>query len=909
MTPSATDLPRYYHPVYRTIFLAVTPLLLALAVPAYPAQPIQWDFKKGPLGWKPNTHIKQLTPNSQGITIQSTANDPWIASPPFELPAHDMLRVTITLKSNADRAGRIFYGLTFTAGRSVPFTIHNDNRWHTYTLLIKEPLGPRTRLRLDPCTSPGTVTISSITIEPLTRPTTPPLSKPQPPAPSATPLATIRSGPLQLHHYGNCWANFSIHVTATRMALAHNAEHLGIQLGQTTCWIALKDATFSCRLDSAQRLLCSARFKDPGGATWKLQRCIQSADPPGTILIQTQVQTDKDRQLVYLPWITLLPGLGTFGSQKDQALFAGLEYLADEPSSSTADITTPEHIRRIPDPIKITFPLMSISAKGRYIGLIWQPSSLTAAAFDSPDRIFDTGAHLISLSAPAVGPHRFENDLVAHTPFTIKANTPIQNTVWIIAGPGKTIVPSVQHYLQLNPLPPLPSFQLDFNNAVTLLAHGWLDSRINENGLFRHAVWANRFPPGPAADAAMYIDWLANHTPDTHLRTRLLAARDLALTKIPQTQPFSSSVSHITQPTAPLIFGRAIQYAAEKTRLAETRLRNFDQTGIKHYQPGRIDYSRTHFADHANGYAAADLVAILTGAIYSSDPNLLTAALELLDKQTDLYADTVPRGAQTWEVPLHTPDILASAHLTKAYTLGYIISGNPRYLQQARYWAWTGLPFVYLYPPTDQPVGTYATIAVLGATNWRAPIWFGRPVQWCGLVYASALHLLSQYDPVGPWQKIAKGITATGLQMCWPLDDKARQGLLPDFYLLRSQLSDGPAINPGTVQAHLPELYEKGKIYDLKKLPHRNCFIHAPCAITHLHQTPTGFSFTVAGWADKPYHVLITHLTTPPHQVLINDQPSRRTESPTRTPLCYYFSPRRKILLINLQQAARITIR
>ena len=42
----------------------------------------------------------------------------------------------------------------------------------------------------------------------------------------------------------------------------------------------------------------------------------------------------------------------------------GLDYLADEASSSKADIAGPGHVRRIPDPIKITFPLMAIEHAG-----------------------------------------------------------------------------------------------------------------------------------------------------------------------------------------------------------------------------------------------------------------------------------------------------------------------------------------------------------------------------------------------------------------------------------------------------------------------------------------------------------------------------------------------------------------
>ena len=75
--------------------------------------------------------------------------------------------------------------------------------------------------------------------------------------------------------------------------------------------------------------------------------------------------------------------------------------------------------------------------------------------------------------------------------------------------------------------------------------------------------------------------------------------------------------------------------------------------------------------------------------------------------------------------------------------MGYLLTGYGDYLQQARYWAWTGVPFVYLVNPANQNIGTYATIPVYGATNWISPVWFGLPVQWCGLAYADALYRLA----------------------------------------------------------------------------------------------------------------------------------------------------------------------
>jgi hypothetical protein len=590
-------------------------------------------------------------------------------------------------------------------------------------------------------------------------------------------------------------------------------------------------------------------------------------------------------------------------------LFAGLEYLDDEPSSGEPDITTPEHVRRAPDPVKVTFPLMAIAHEGRYVGLMWAPSSTVAPLFDSPDRIYGSGAHVMALTGPAVGDARFENDLAAHTPVRLRANEPLRSQIIIIGGRGETIVPAVRKYVELRGLPAVPELKGGFDAAVTLLAHGWLDSAINEGGVFRHAVWGESFKAGPAGDALMYIDWLANQAQDPNLVRRLVRARDLGVAKMPPGRPYTSTVSHTRTPTAPFVFGGIYPYVEQRQQEARELLKHFDDKGVKPYQPGSVDYGKTHFATHANGFAGADVAQILEAATLSADPQLIEQGLALLDKQTALYANTVPRGAQTWEVPLHTPDILASAHMVRAYTLGYLIAGKQEHLDQARYWAWTGVPFVYLVNPTGGEIGPYATIAVLGATNWQAPVWFGRPVQWCGLVYASALHLLSQYDKDGPWETIAKGITATGLQMTWPAGDAKRQGLLPDVFDLPAQFRDGPAINPGTVQAHVPELFGKGTLYDVKKLTTKGWFIHAPCAIRGVRETQDSVTFTVDGWGKNPYYVLLSGMEQKPAGATVRAIiETTRTRSPDNRADIDYRPPQR-LLVVTLVGASEATLR
>ncbi len=827
-----------------------------------------WDFSKGTQGWTGNSSVEKLTSSPEGLLVKSTGEDPWIEGLAIDLPGEEMIRVKIRLKSNVDTGAELFYGRAFRAGHSVRFTTRNDGQWHDYSLVIREKLGKGTRFRLDPCTGEGEVIVAFIKVEAIGEIVVRSLEKPKGPDKIGSRAVSVKSGSLEFEHYGGGWGNFIVKVDGAEMAAGYECELLGVVLEGSGEWLNLKNAKFTFRSESKGEFRSKAVIKDSRGAKWEIQRRINPAKQEGTLIVETELKVNKDRDIVHIPWLTIFPGLGTFGERKYQGLFAGVEYLCDEPSSSEADIETPEHIRRVPGPVKITFPLMAIAHNDNYIGIIWEPSDMVAAAFDSPDRIYNSGAHVMSLSGPAVGELRFENEFCAHTPFKLKANKALKVSVLIVGGKGKTVVPAIKHYVELKGLPAVPEFEGGFGAAVNLLAQGWLDSQINHDGLFRHAVWGNNFPPAPAADAAMFIDWLNNHSEDKKLCERLDGAKYQALRKIPSGQPFSSSVGHAHLPTAPFIFGRTFEFVQRRRSEALGLLRDFDEDGIKLYKPGKTDYSRTHFAKHANGLSGRDMLRILEGAAMSGDKELISKALKLLDKQTALYAETVPRGAQTWEVPLHTPDILASAYMVKAYALGYIISDEEKYLELARYWAWTGLSFVYIYPPTSGEAGAYSTIAVLGATNWRAPLWLGRPVQWCGLVYCSALHLLSVCDTKGPWEKIAKGITTAGLQMSWPVTDKERRGLLPDFFDLKAQIGAGPAINPGTVQAHIAELYDKGKIYDVKKLVNSGWFIHAPCAISDVREDKDTVVFAVDGWGDKQYYVLVSGIEREPRDVL-----------------------------------------
>ncbi|MHB8969433.1 MAG: hypothetical protein ACYC3X_19925 [Pirellulaceae bacterium] len=151
-----------------------------------------------------------------------------------------------------------------------------------------------------------------------------------------------------------------------------------------------------------------------------------------------------------------------------------------------------------------------------------------------------------------------------------------------------------------------------------------------------------------------------------------------------------------------------------------------------------------------------------------------------------------PRGAQVWEVALHTPDQLASADLVWAYTRGYQLTGSEEYLREARRWALSGIPFTYLW--SRYPIMTYATPPVYGATNWVAPNWMGLPVQWVGGVYAYALALLAPHEKSLDWNHLARGILISAQQQQYP--DGANIGLLSDSFNIPLQRRQPADINP-----------------------------------------------------------------------------------------------------------------
>ncbi|HJN09282.1 MAG TPA: hypothetical protein QF564_11370 [Pirellulaceae bacterium] len=472
----------------------------------------------------------------------------------------------------------------------------------------------------------------------------------------------------------------------------------------------------------------------------------------------------------------------------EQGLLAGLEYLGKgERSSSRLDVETEDHLRFAPDPLEVTMPLMAFVTDKATVAMTWNDTDLQPL-FATPN-FFDGGVdHFMALKGKRVDA-------------TIRVDrAAVEETVlWAVKKRG---------------LPPLPQ-------APRSAAQQWKLCMQALNGpLKTDAGWGHcagkRWQRRPYGDMASTV-W------------RLTGA----VVDLPE---FVPGGAHIDNDAIFFVSGRAEQWLQYKSQQVQGILARQQADGSFRYE-GK--YRRGHFENTASGICAQPALELLEYARITGDRTALEAGVRALEYMKRFRT---PRGAQTWEVPLHTPDLLASASLVWAYVHGFELTGKREYIGYARKWALSGLPFVYLWE--RYPIMAYATPPVYGATNWQRPMWIGFPVQWVGGVYAYAITKLAAHDDTLDWKQLARGILIAAEQMQYP--DGPYAGLLPDAFTLEYQERVPARINPCALVSL--RLVLDGKLDSLAVASDGDHRVVAPFPVTlksgraHIRATP-GISY------------------------------------------------------------------
>jgi len=880
------------------------------------------DFTK-PHGWGGPHEVTDVSSSAEGLSFMVTGEDPWFVGPMQKLPAapanikRTRFAMTCAPTTN-ERSWQLFY-CTAKRGfneewscRLRPVGKAPYTRFET-ELSVPFPMRGECRFRLDPPGTQGSAdkyTVKTISIE-----YSAPLWSyvPQQAAPLVIPASTplvVKGAGWELRHDPDRIGAFRFIARGKTVENLPEEPFVYVDKAGKVRTLDWSNVKMTAVLDGGS-LSTEAQAIDADGRRWVLRRRFEISKIDGSLLVETQIVAgprkgdDEPVKVLHVPALTLFVDRASSG-HKHQAMLAGVEYLDDEPSSNTKEIRTHEHNRMIPAEYRLSAPLAVFTNEGSWLAALWIEAqkarkagpSLCATVFDTPDRLFKSGGHLLAFWAPAVGLARAESELDVYAAVPFRE---VRHRIGFRAGEGASVADALEKCFSGSPMSLPPPDKIDSTAALEQLAHGWLDSAIREGVKFKHAIGGN-FKSSLVADAPVLMQHLAaaidrESKGEKALTARLRSTSAEVLKSVPKGEVGFTGVSHVRRPAPVLVAGNVSAWLARKN--AELKSANVTLANGKRVwkpQPGRPDFGATLGADHCNGYTAMALDGLLSAAVWSGDETEIAKTLAIVDKATALYHGTVPRGAQPWEMPLHTPDIMASAHLVRIYTLAYMLKPDPAYLREARHWAYGGLSMVYLMPPPFdfgegvKPVGMYATCAVMGATHWVAPNWIGRPVQWCGLVYSAALWDFARIETNAKarefWRTVAAGITVSGARQNHTSDEPRFVGLLPDSWNLERQTRFPIPINPGTVQENFAE-YVGVPFYSLRALPREGgapALVHAAGNVEALESANGALRCRIAAWPKAPSKVVVTRVAKP-SEVKFGGAPAKFEYIPDRRAL------------------------
>jgi hypothetical protein len=524
----------------------------------------------------------------------------------------------------------------------------------------------------------------------------------------------------------------------------------------------------------------SVRFRRSfhvGARASDLVRCTLSADftlvaGENACRVRYSLAADRAVQVLRFQGPTLLAGQGSFGGSKDFAFFPGLEFLqGDERSSSERDAEPPISMRLVPHPLRITVPVMAVSKGPFLVALAWDAlqkwdgeHAYPATIFASPNWKYGGDNHLMGLFVPSVPEWVKENETEASTPYPLKPGKPITLQADVILEhnpaarfPDSLILHAIDGWYRRYGLPAPAPMVRSYPEELALSRHGFLVSCWDETTRkSRHCVdWAPANSPGFAT--LLWLDARMEKAPA--LRRPLDERADLIVRSTLSDQGGAGLASgancHIMRWEAPFYFGYLAPALSQMEAEVQAAMKTQKPDGSWLFQPTGKQRSLGKWGDTVVGICAPNAHTLLRYARITGDPDAKQAGLRAL-KFMERFR--IPAGAQAWECPLYEPDILASARALAAYLEGYRLTGDRRLLDISRYWARTGLAFLYAYNRLDTPGMRYASIPVFGTTFYTHS-WLGVPVQWNGLVYAYYLQKLAEVDNSFPWRTVAEGIT------------------------------------------------------------------------------------------------------------------------------------------------------
>ncbi len=513
-------------------------------------------------------------------------------------------------------------------------------------------------------------------------------------------------------------------------------------------------------------------FKDRSGGRWRGLVTFAVGAESTLISAAYEASCDEPRSLL------AFDGPMVYVLDRKEAIFPGLEWLVgDEVSSNDLDIGElhPDRIRYVVHPNMVTVPAIAISGGAGVTGLLWDASQHWDAEHDrpspvfaSPDRFNNQRAHLMGLMLPTVPRYLDPNTREAARAYPLHPGQSLCLRACLFAdGSATDPIDAIEAWFGRYGFPdPSALPRGSYDSEIQFSMQAYLDSAwIPESKEWWSSKGSGACLKTKVRPHACVADLLVGAilSPDP-------AVRDACRARAEEVAPMIGGDARLDAQRFP---GHADRCIADED-LVRKLLMTMCPTGGWPFDPNRkaegiykgVDY-HTFGTEGAVelGTTASSAASVLRYARIVGDWDVyrdMAPTLEIMERFQ------VPRGAQSWEVPLHAPDLMAAADALNAFLEAYRLCraydhpDQDRWLRDAVTWARRGLPFIYCWDDPKLPFLRGASIAVFGS-SWYTTSWFGRPVQWNGLYYANGLLDLAEYDRSLPWARIATTIVHSAL--------------------------------------------------------------------------------------------------------------------------------------------------
>jgi len=479
-----------------------------------------------------------------------------------------------------------------------------------------------------------------------------------------------------------------------------------------------------------------------------------------------------DSRLKVFDGPSFLAGEGSFGGAKDSAVFPGIDYLDQEKSSNTIAVLPPFHERSVPHPYKVTIPAITIEKDNDIMTFIWDPMSEwtrgqlhPSVLFDSPNR--EGYEHtIVGMFAPSIPYWVNENKTHAINAFPLAKGAEIKLDAELRVSTGDHALDGVTDYVKEKGLPDVPEPAPRSNEE---------QFKLTLNGLEKEKRGKDGWISFIGFSQARSVELGLLHNLQT-MRSVLDEADAARAKKI---------LDNINKPAPNIEWSYTDSYWLRQDRdviddlykIAVRRtqdLKNSQQpNGNWNFVPNRTTAPFGKEGDQTMGTTAPYVLQAVKSAKMTGSEEAWQVASKGLDA---IAAFTKPTGAGPWELPLFGAESFASGLALLAAVEAYEYKKDPKHLELAVHLAETGLPFIYLWQIPDRKHSLYGSVASFSATNWRDG-WWGRHVQWNGLVIADGLKQLAKYDQSIDWNKLADGIIWEGTRQA---ATTKREGRFPD---------------------------------------------------------------------------------------------------------------------------------